>query len=235
MSAACRRFRAAFAPGSRHPHRRQCPRCAAYAAALERAAGLRLPLPDALAERLRAIPPAGGSTAPPALPAPVPPLPLPAGLRDRLVALPRQAVGTRPMRSPRSPRSPRSARLPAWVLKPRYAVAASYAAAVLLTAAFDGPGDLGDRGRQLAREVGRTVERAEAAGRERLAALEEAAAVRYRETRQEVAATVEQSVERLGDRLPAIPAIPAGLAPSAAPDPEEDDAPRPARGRERRP
>ena len=229
MSAACRRFRAAFTPGSRHPHRRQCPRCAAYAAALERAAGLRLPLPQALAERLRAIPPAAGTTAPPALPAPVPPLPLPAGLRDRLVALPRQAVGTRSMRSPRSPRP---ARLPAWVLSPRYAVAASYAVALLLTAAFNGPGDLGDRGRQLAREVGGTVARAETLGRERLAALEQAAAVCYREARQEVVATVEESVERLGDRLPTIPP---GLAPSAAPDPSEDDAPRPERGRERRP
>lgn len=281
MSFACRRFRAAFTPGSRHPHRRACASCEAYAVAMERAAGQRLPLPGALKERLLAIPaaaaearertapetvaspvPAPVSTtvpsvtpaslgspfspsawlssedvqAPPAVP-PVPRLPLPAGLRGRLLALPRQTtVRQRP---------------PAWILSPRYAVAASYVVAVLLGAAVGDPAELG---RRIARGVNETLGRAEAAGERRLGSLQEAASVRYREARQAVERTVERTVEQSAERLKGLEEklqeVPSGLVPrrgsgreqtgrpEAAPtepiQPEENDAPRPERGGERR-
>ncbi|MFY9826975.1 MAG: hypothetical protein WAM82_36825, partial [Thermoanaerobaculia bacterium] len=55
LSWACRRFRARFTPGSALSHRRACPECDAYAAAVERAAGVRLPLPASLRRNLRAL------------------------------------------------------------------------------------------------------------------------------------------------------------------------------------
>jgi hypothetical protein len=42
-------------PGSAHPHRRVCPDCNVFATALENAAGVRLPLPASLRRSLRAI------------------------------------------------------------------------------------------------------------------------------------------------------------------------------------
>ena len=42
-------------PGSAHPHRRACPDCDAFATALESAAGVRLPMPASLRRNLRAI------------------------------------------------------------------------------------------------------------------------------------------------------------------------------------
>lgn len=104
----CRRFRARFEPGSRHPHRLRCPECRDFAAAVERAAGLRLPLPDALRANLRAV-------------RPVPEIPMPESLRGRLRGI------AQPQGRPS---------LPDWLQSPRYAVAASALAATLLTMAF---------------------------------------------------------------------------------------------------
>jgi hypothetical protein len=105
----CRRFRARFEPGSSHPHRHRCPECRAFAEAVERAAGLRLPLPEPLRESLRAV-------------RPLPQMPVPGALRSRLRGI------VPPKRQP----------LPDWVQSPRYAVAASALLATLLTAAFGG-------------------------------------------------------------------------------------------------
>lgn len=104
----CRRFRARFEPGSSHPHRHRCAECRAFAEAVERAAGLRLPLPDALRESLRAI-------------RPVPEIPVPEPLRGRL-----RGIAHPQVKQP----------LPDWLLNPRYAVAASALLATLLTMAF---------------------------------------------------------------------------------------------------
>jgi hypothetical protein len=202
VSFACRRFRAGFRPGDDQPHRRTCPECDAYAAALERAAGLRLPLPGSLRRRLldlhapMAENPADGAEA---APRPLPQLPLPAGLRDRLLAVPARTGTSRP---------------PQWVLSPRYAIAASYLAAVLLGATLGGPADLG---RRFAHGVEQTLEVAGSAGRERLERLETAASAARR--------SAGRSVERLGERLPPLP---------AHLDHHENDAPRPGRGVERR-
>lgn len=103
----CRRFRARFEPGSSHPHRHRCPECRAFAEAVERAAGLRLPLPAALREELRAV-------------RPLPQMPVSDALRGRL----------------RGIVPPRKQPLPDWLQSPRYAVAASALLATLLTMAF---------------------------------------------------------------------------------------------------
>jgi hypothetical protein len=113
LSASCRRFRARFFPGSAHPHRRACPECEAFAAALESAAGVRLPLPGSLQRNLRAI---AGPEPGAVLPFAVPRLPVPDGLARRLRAV---APASRPP-------------LPEWIRSPRYAVAASAILALLL-------------------------------------------------------------------------------------------------------
>lgn len=113
LSPACRRFRALFSPGSSHPHRRACPECDAFAAALESAAGVRLPVPGSLRRSLRAI----AAPEPAAvLPFAVPRVPVPDALVRRLRAI---APASRPP-------------LPAWIRSPRYAVAASAVLALLL-------------------------------------------------------------------------------------------------------
>jgi hypothetical protein len=130
LNAACRRFRSAFRPGSEpgsaHPHRRACAECAAYAAALECAAGLRLPLPAGLRRNLRAI----GAVATPepeaVLPFAVPRLAVPAPLIRRLRGL---AAGVGRSSGPSRPPRPVP---PVWILNPRYAVAASALLALLL-------------------------------------------------------------------------------------------------------
>lgn len=115
LSWSCRRFRARFTPGSRHPHRRACSECEAFAAAMERAAGTRLPLPPGLRRGLREIAaPAGNAV----LPFAVPRLPLPAPLASRLRTL--------------GPPAPDRTYLPEWVRSPFYAVAASALLALLL-------------------------------------------------------------------------------------------------------
>lgn len=113
LSASCRRFRARFSPGSAHPHRRACPECEAFAAALESAAGVRLPLPGGLRRSLRAI----AAPEPAAvLPFAAPRVPVPDALARRLRAI---APASRPP-------------LPEWLRSPRYAVAASAILALLL-------------------------------------------------------------------------------------------------------
>jgi hypothetical protein len=120
LSLACRRFRAGFVPGSSHPHRRSCRECAAFAAALERAAGARLPLPAGLRRNLRALADSEPSAV---LPFAVPRLAVPDALAARL-------RGIRGMASPQRP--PARPALPAWARSPRYAIAASALLATLL-------------------------------------------------------------------------------------------------------
>jgi hypothetical protein len=124
---ACRRFRARFTPGTpadRDPHRRRCRVCAEYAAALERAAARRVPLPDRLRARLEAIP-ARPSGDPKVVKLPLPEIPMPDRLRGRLRGIAREA------------RVERS--FPDWIHSPRYAIAASYLLAALVYAAFGNP------------------------------------------------------------------------------------------------
>lgn len=130
----CRRFRAELPQGADHSHRRSCRECAAFAAALEKASTARLPLPESLRGRLRSIPAEQGEGLEPRLR--VPSLPMPPHLRSRLRDLPRQgsAAGEPPPRE-----------LPAWVRSSRYAVAASYFLAVLVTQLLGDPLELGRR------------------------------------------------------------------------------------------
>ena len=113
LSWACRRFRARFTPGSAPSHRRACYECEAFAAAVESAAGARLPLPEGLRKNLRKIAVPGEAAV---LTFPVPRLAVPPALAARLSAV---AQPGRP--------AP-----PDWVLNPRYAVAASALLALLL-------------------------------------------------------------------------------------------------------
>lgn len=201
LSWACRRFRASFAPGSRHPHRERCAECRRYAEALERAAGLRLPVPGSLGQRLAAI--AGPREEAPVLRFPRPQVPLPAGLHERL----------------RGIASPQRQGLPVWIRSPRYAVAASYVLAVLLTALF------GDLGGSLVRKVEEVVEVTETRGLEKIAALRGTA----REARERYE-KARRSVSSVGSEI-------TGTARGLIPFQEEDEPPAPeseAPGRERR-
>lgn len=240
MSFACRRFRAAFTPGdpaAGSDHRQHCPHCDAYATALERAAAVRLPMPEALRARLLAIPALSGAVAPagegreraagapgtaagmdprPVI-APVPQLPLPDGLRARLLALPQEAGRPRP---------------PAWVLAPRYAIAASYLAAVLVGAALGDPGELG---RRLARGIEQVVGRAESTGEQNLGSLQQGAAARYRAAREaagSVGRSMEESLDRSIDRLDG--SLPRLGSPEKVNDQPQDDAPGSTPGGARR-
>ena len=185
LNPSCRRFRTEFTPGAESPHdahRKSCPACAAYAAAMERAAK-RIPLPAGLRSKLRAIP--GVTSDAPRLP--VPQAPMPPALRDRL-----RQMGRRQELPP----------LPAWARSSRYALAASYLLAVLTGAAFGNPVEAaGAFTRSVDRAVRPRVERAiesvEDRGRRRLDDLESAVRERYGATRQ----TVEQSLESLEHRL----------------------------------
>jgi hypothetical protein len=144
----CRRFQAGFHPGApADAHRRSCPSCAAYAEAMERAAEARLPLPAGLRGRLQAIARPEAAEVPSPILRPLPQRPLPEGLRQRLREIP-QKRGADPGRPP------------AWVLSPRYAVAASYALAVLLTGLLGNPVDRGRAAAEVvSREVGAVLER----------------------------------------------------------------------------
>ncbi|HYX23595.1 MAG TPA: hypothetical protein VFC23_05535 [Thermoanaerobaculia bacterium] len=133
LSWSCRRFRARFTPGAAAPHRRACPDCDAYAAALERAAGVRLPLPPSLQGRLRALAaPEPGAV----LPFPVPRLPVPDALAARLRSI-----------APARPAPPE------WVRSPRLAIAASIVLALLLGPVLAGAADRGERALQLAHQL----------------------------------------------------------------------------------
>lgn len=112
LSWTCRRFRARFTPGSAHAHRQSCRDCDAFAAAVERAAGARLPLPAGLRRSLPEIAASSEPAGRNVLPFPVPRLPLPDSLAARL-----RAVRPAP---------------PVWTRSPFYAVAASALLALLL-------------------------------------------------------------------------------------------------------
>lgn len=127
LSRDCRRFREDFTPGTHGPHRDACPACAAYAAAMERAAAApKLPLPASLRGQLRDVLPFVRHDAPRL---PVPRAPLPAALKDRLRAIPRTA-----RREP-----------PVWLRSSRWAVAASYFLTVVMLQAVGDPVALGQR------------------------------------------------------------------------------------------
>jgi hypothetical protein len=186
LSWSCRRFRARFSPsgsGSAHPHRRVCQECDAYAAALESAAGVRLPLPASLRRNLRAI----ADPEPRAvLPFAVPRMPVPDALAGRLRGLSSTAA------------PPSRPALPEWARSPRYAVAASALLALLL-----GP-FLSEATRQGAQalgaveaEVSPLLQRTEESGRKEIGKLRSTATTACDAARR----SVEGSLERLDHRL----------------------------------
>lgn len=170
LSWACRRFRARFTPGTaHHPHRRVCAECEAFAAALESAAGIRLPLPAGLHRGLREIaaPEPGG-----VLPFPVPRLPMPETLAARLRAI---APPGRP--------AP-----PEWVRNPRYALAASALLALLLGPWMTIAADRGRQALSHARaEVSPLLDHAGEGGRRELEKLRLTAAATYDSARESMA------------------------------------------------
>lgn len=177
LSMACRRFRARFSPGPGpvHPHRRACPECEAFAAALESAAGTRLPLPAGLQRKLQAVAaPEPGAV----LPFAVPRLPVPDALAVRLRGIARPAAPARPTQQ-----AP-----PEWVRNPRYAVAASALLALLL-----GPflSDAAHRGIRVLgsvqEQVSPLLQRTEQGGKEEIGKLRSTAATVYGEARQSIA------------------------------------------------
>lgn len=171
LSWTCRRFRARFAPGSSHPHRRACRECDAFATAVESAAGVRLPFPNGLKESLREI------AKPSVLPFPVPRLPMPEALAGRLRAV---APPARP--------AP-----PEWVRDPRYAVAASALLALLLGPFFSMGADRGLQALGAVRAV-----RDE--GREEIAEIRDGAREAYEAARRSLARSAE-SLHGFSDRL----------------------------------
>lgn len=164
LSFACRRFREEFTPGSQDPvarsaHRETCPACAAYAAALERAASApKLPMPESLRGQLRDVLPFVRHDAPRL---PVPQAPLPSALKDRLRSIPRKE-----RREP-----------PAWIRSSRWAVAASYFLTVVMLQTLGDPVALGRRATNtLVRTWGQTWTEVR---RERLPRIESAISERY--------------------------------------------------------
>jgi len=186
LSWTCRRFRARFSPsgpGSAHPHRRACPDCDAYAAALESAAGVRLPLPASLRRNLRAI----ADPSPRAvLPFAVPRLPVPDTLAVRLRGISSAAA------------TPSRPALPEWARSPRYAVAASALLAMLLgpflsSAAHQGAQALS----AVEAEVSPLLHQTEESGKKKIGELRSNAATTCDAARR----SVEGSLERLDQRL----------------------------------
>ena len=186
LSWTCRRFRARFSPsgpGSAHPHRRACQDCDAYAAALESAAGVRLPLPASLRRNLRSI---AGPEMGAVLPFAVPRLPVPDALAGRLRGL---SSSTAPPSRPA---------LPEWARSPRYAVAASALLALLLgpflsSAAHQGAQALG----AVEAEVSPLLQRTEESGKQRIGKLRSTATTACDAARR----SVEGSLERLDHGL----------------------------------
>lgn len=142
----CRRFREEFTPGtdsqsqsrSQDPHRWSCPSCGAFAEAMERAASApKLALPSRLRGELRGLPSFVQHDAPRL---PVPQAPLPPGLKTSLRGIARQARSEPPL----------------WVRSSRYAVAASYFLAVVLTYAMGDPADLTRRATDTLSRTGHT-------------------------------------------------------------------------------
>ncbi|HEV7517121.1 MAG TPA: hypothetical protein VGR07_12540 [Thermoanaerobaculia bacterium] len=135
LSWRCRRFRAQFSPAEPETgsaHRGRCAECHAYAAALERAAAVRLPLPERLRAELSRLPAvvAVGLASPAGIRLPLPQMPLPAALRFRLQGIARSAERERP---------------PEWIRSPRYAIAASLLLTVLSAALLGNPAELAAR------------------------------------------------------------------------------------------
>jgi hypothetical protein len=178
LKPACRRFRTRFPDAAADAadldlHRSRCPACAAWAAAMARAA-VRLPLPPSLRRELGKIPVAGVDG--PRLPLPQKPLPAPLHNRLRSVARPRQ--------------------LPRWLRSPRYAVAASYLAAVLAIYLLGDPVLLGRQALDAAERRCSRVWSAAAAD-ESLRGLESRVKSTYGETRQSLAATLSTLSSRV--------------------------------------
>ena len=185
LSWACRRFRARFSPtlGSAHPHRRACQECDAYAAVLESAAGVRLPLPASLRRNLRAIAdPEVGAV----LPFAVPRLPVPDTLAVRLRGLSSAAA------------PPSRPALPEWARSPRYAVAASALLAMLLGPFLSGAAHRGLRTlNAVEEEVSPILWRTGASGKGEVAKLRSTVAGACDATRRSVAGSLEQLDHRL--------------------------------------
>ncbi|MBW8878620.1 MAG: hypothetical protein JF614_26990 [Acidobacteria bacterium] len=186
LSWACRRFRARFAPGVASPHRRACPACDAYAAAVEQATGVRLPLPPSLQRNLRAlVAPEPGAV----LPFPVPRLPVPDALATRL----------RSLAQPARPAPPE------WVRSPRLAIAASVILALLLGPVLAGAADRGEQALRLAhqlahREVAPLLEDAGTRSRKELTRLRLAAGA-ARETATQSMNRLRAGISNLSGRL----------------------------------
>jgi hypothetical protein len=183
LSGACRRFRARFSPGkgpgSAHPHRRACPECEAFAAALESAAGVRLPLPASLRRNLRAI---AGPEPGAALPFAIPRLPVPGALAHRLRTI---APAGRPP-------------LPEWVRSPRYAVAASAILALLLGPALSRAAHRSLEALDTVHaQMSPLLESTEAGGRKEIAKLRSTAIAAGDTARRSVASSLERLDERL--------------------------------------
>lgn len=199
LSWACRRFRARFALGQAPPHRRTCRECEAFAAAVESAAGARLPLPAGLRKSLRQIAAPGEGT----LPFPVPRLAVPAALAGCLSAVARPGRPAPPVP-------------PNWLLNPRYAVAASALLALLLGPFFVRGADRGlEALGQVREEVSPLLRRTGEDGREELGKLRTGAVKAYGAARR----SVIQSFHGLSGRLSAL--VPEDFT---NPDPEDESA-----------
>jgi hypothetical protein len=177
LSFACRRFRAGFVPGSSHSHRRSCQECAAFAAALESAAGVRLPLPAGLRRNLRAI---TVPEAPAVLPFAVPRLAVPDALAGRL----------RAMASPQRP--PVRPVLPEWARSPRYAIAASALLAILLSPFLSSAAQHGREAfAAVQTEVSPILEHTSESGEQEVGKLRSTAAAAYTAARHSVEGSLE--------------------------------------------
>jgi hypothetical protein len=179
LSWACRRFRARFTPGIALPHRRACAECNAYAAAVEQAAGARLPLPASLRRNLRAL---AGPEPGAVLPFPVPRLAVPdeLALRLRRIAL--------PGRHPYTPAPPD------WVRSPRAAIAASVLLALLFGPLLANAADRGQQALRLAHEqVAPLVEDAGAESHQALGRLWLAAGASWSAARESAASSVRKA------------------------------------------
>jgi hypothetical protein len=200
----CRRFRSQFSPGTAHPHRQSCRDCDAFAAAVERAAGVRLPLPAGLRKSLREIAtPAEGTV----LPFPVPRLTVPAALAGRLSA----------MAEPGRPAPPD------WVLNPRYAVAASALLALLLGPFFTRGADRGLEALSTVREEVRPIlSRTGEEGREEIEKLRTGAMKAYGAARRSFTRSAE-SFHGLSGRL--LDLIPEEFTSEESTNPDSDDEP----------
>lgn len=212
LSWACRRFRARFTPGISLPHRRACPECDAYAAAVEQAAGARLPLPASLRRNLKAV--AVGRPEPGAvLPFPVLRLAVPDELARRLRMIGIPSASARP--------AP-----PEWVRSPRVAIAASIVLALLFGPLLAGAADRGEQALHLAHEeVAPLVSDATEEGHEALGRLSLAAGTAWATIWGEARELAAKSVEKAQAGLSGLSSCSTRLFKSLPhPDPRPDAA-----------